>query len=210
MYPINLSKPSRSFPSLKAAASSGLALCLAAALAGCAGAPPAVTVGPKVQTVQELMVKLKKGFDEGTLDTPEFYARELGYPLERPETLKVIPPPYTPRREIRFDEGDLKGAVATVGPTVMPDGRKFLIFHSYNAVPDLAGKPCATLPQLQAVWGITAPEKLTHLTSKGQPPPYRGYRYTVTTHGIERIAGFNVRNYDDCVLPTYGVSQHYK
>jgi hypothetical protein len=60
-----------------------LLLCLTA----CASipAPPP----KKVQTYEELFLKLKEGFYSGRLMEEEFYAKELGYPLKTP--LRYLP-----------------------------------------------------------------------------------------------------------------------
>ncbi|MGE0332806.1 MAG: hypothetical protein AB7P37_19180 [Ramlibacter sp.] len=187
-----------------------MACLLAFALTACASQPAAqdTNPAPKVQTFHELMVKLKKGFDEGTLDTPEFYARELGYPLERPETLKVIPPPYTPSRKINFDSGELAGAVASVGPIVTKDGRKHISFGSMNAIRPRDGGQCVKLAEIQATWGVVAPQPQSW--GAHGPTPLTYYRYQKSIGGRERYANFDVGQRDGCVGSSYSVGQYYE
>lgn len=185
---------------------------LAFALTACAS-QPAVHVavqgpGPKVQTFHELMVKLKKGFDEGTLDTPEFYARELGYPLERTETLKVIAPPYTPSRQIRFDSGELAGTMAEIGPLMGSDGRKAFSFRAVNVARRSPGQPCISLSDIQAVWGVIEPRP--QVWGAHGPLPIRHYTYTITTRGVERAAMFDATTSTGCIGASFAVGQYYE
>lgn len=166
-------------------------------------------LGPKVETFHELMVKLKKGFDEGTLDTPEFYARELGYPLERPETLKAISPPYTPSRQIRFESGELAGGMATVGSSLMKDGRKLVSFRSANLIRRIPGKPCVTLSDIQSVWGPARPREPEAWGAHG-PLPDVTYDYKMVFNGKERIATFFASRADGCLRSDFGVAQYYE
>lgn len=179
---------------------------LALALTACASQP--VVPGPKVQTFHELMVKLKKGFDEGTLDTPEFYARELGYPLERPETLKVIAPPYTPSRQINFDSGELAGTMAYVRPDADKAGRKLLIFNSANITRRPKNAPCVQLSDIQAVWGVKEPQP--QVWGAHGPLPIRHYTYRSDAGGSVRVAEFVAATATGCVGAGFSVSQYYE
>lgn len=204
---MNLLKPA--VAPLKASACTYLALGLAAALVGCASALPVAAVGPKVQTVQELMVKLKKGFDEGTLDTPEFYARELGYPLERPETLKVIPPPYTPSREIKFDSGALSGISATVRASLDKDIHKYIVF-ALSHFPYQPDKPCMNLPQIQAIWGTQIPIETEVLGPHG-PLPTSHYKLELSSRTGSRVfVGFVANKGTFCIPGRFGVGQYFE
>lgn len=167
------------------------------------------TPAPKVQTFHELMVKLKKGFDEGTLDTPEFYARELGYPLERPETLKVIEPPYTQSRRISLDSGELAGAVVYVGPSLTKDRRKLVSFRSANVIRRMPNNRCVALQDVQLVWGVVKPREPEAWGAHG-PSPDSTYDYQIIGDDKERIATFFVSKADGCLRPDFGVAQYYK
>jgi hypothetical protein len=164
------------------------------------------TPAPKVQTFHELMVKLKKGFDEGTLDTPEFYARELGYPLERPETLKVIAPPYTPSRQINFDSGELAGTIAYVRSDLDKGGKKkMLVFNSANTTRRPSGAPCVQLSDIQQVWGAREPDP--QVWGVHGPLPVRHYTYKLSVEGRVRVAEFTVATTTGCVGAGYSVAQ---
>lgn len=180
------------------------------AFTACASQPAAQSPGPspKVQTFHELMVKLKKGFDEGTLDTPEFYAKELGYPLERAETLKVIPPPYTPAREIRFDSGELAGTVAYVGAGMAKDGRKLVSFRSANVIRLNLGTPCISLSDIQLIWGRVKPREPEAWGAHG-PLPDAAYDYRTTVNKNESIAKFFASKADGCLRADFGVARYY-
>ena len=181
---------------------------LALALTACASASQPVVTGPKVQTFHELMVKLKKGFDEGTLDTPEFYARELGYPLERPETLKVIAAPYAKSRQMRFDSGELAGTMAEVGPLIGNDGRKAVSFRAINVARRLPGKACSSLSDIQAIWGVIEPRP--QVWGAHGPLPIRHYTYTTKTGGVERAAMFDATTSTGCIGASFSVGQFYE
>lgn len=186
----------------------GLGSLLALALTACASASQPVVTGPKVQTFYELMVKLKKGFDEGTLDTPEFYARELGYPLERPETLKVIPQERAPSRQVKFNSGELAGGVAFVGPVVNKEGRKHISFGSMTAIFPREKTRCVKLVEIQAVWGVVPP--MPQVWGAHGPIPLTYYRYQNVGPGPERYAHFDVSQRDGCVGWGYAVGQYYE
>lgn len=186
----------------------GMGSLLALALTACASASQPVVTGPKVQTFYELMVKLKKGFDEGTLDTPEFYARELGYPLERPETLKVIAPPYTPSRQINFDSGELRGAVAQVGPLMGNDGRKAVSFRASNVAHRSQGEPCIQLGEVQKVWGVVNPQP--EAWGAHGALPILHYLYRSNSGGKERTARFVVDKQSGCIQAGPTVGQYYE
>lgn len=176
----------------------------------CASQPAAQNPGPgsKVQTFHELMVKLKKGFDEGTLDTPDFYAQELGYPLERPETLKVIPPLYTPSRQIRFDSGELAGTVAYVRSNVDRAGKKFVIFNSANTTRRPGDAACVLLSDIQAVWGEKEPEP--QVWGAHGPLPIRHYKYRTGSGSSVRIAAFVATKATGCIESGYSVGQYHE
>lgn len=181
---------------------------LALALTACASARQPVVPGPKVQTFHELMVKLKKGFDEGTLDTPEFYAQELGYPLDRPEQLKVLAAPYAPARQIRFDSGELMGTVAEVGPLAHADGRKSVSFRGSNVVRRKPGQPCVSLTDVQLFWGVVDPKP--QVWGAHGPLPIRHYTYRTITDGKERVAMFDVSTSTGCIGAGFSVGQYYE
>lgn len=66
-------------------------------IAACAGTPMSAK---KVQTTEELLIKFKKAFYAGSFTAPDFYAKELGYPLQKPLN-------YSPQQtfDINSDEG---------------------------------------------------------------------------------------------------------
>ena len=188
-----------------------LLLTLVALLASCSTTPSVVVPGPKVQTFHELMVKLKKGFDEGTLDTPEFYAKELGYPLERPGELKTIPSPYPPRK-IAFDSGELKGAVAYVGPGVTKEGqegKKMVQFKSNSTLRPAPGRGCIMLADVQAVWGVVDPRELEIWTTHHAPIPVRFFEYKKGPYETERWASAQFFKNSSCMHALI-VGQFYK
>lgn len=166
--------------------------------------PP--SVGPKVQTFHELLIKLKKGFDEGTLDTPEFYARELGYRLEAPDSLTAIQPPHAPIQEIRFDDGELKGEIVYVGPIVMPDGRRFLAIRTATKVS--LGEKCFTLQELQSIWG-PGTSRIEDVIPPHGPSPIALVEYRSLSRGIERAALAQIWKSDNC-LSRLSVGQYSK
>lgn len=138
-----------------------------AALPASPPAPP-----QKVQTMQELMVKLKEGFDEGRLDDPAFYEQELGYALERPGELRVMTPAGR-SRTIRFDSGELKGKGAYVGPLLVKGDKSVvrIFFHEHLRT------PCFTLNDMEAVWGVQQGKE--SWDSKGLSPLLN---YTIEKH----------------------------
>lgn len=183
-----------------------LGFVLAFTLTACAS--QSALAGSKVETFRALMVKLKKGFDEGTLDSPEFYARELGYPLERPETLKEIAPPYTPSRQIRFDKGELSGAVAQIGPLITNDGRKVISFRPSNIAYQSQDRACIRLDEVQEIWGVVDPQP--EAWGAHGALPILHYLYRSTAGGRERTARFVVDKKSGCIQAGPTVGQYYE
>jgi hypothetical protein len=118
-------------------------------LVGCAH-PRVVnpTVGPKVQTVEQLLVKLKKAFDEGRIGETDFYANELGYRLSRP--LRV-PPKYAYEKnqwqQIHFG-GELEKSHGGVMIWPIADGTPYASFGIR-----FVETACIDLKSLRDIWG---------------------------------------------------------
>lgn len=177
-------------------------------LSACAQAPQAAPVAVeqlaakvpvrKVQTLEELMRKLKQGWDERRLDDPIFYEQELGSPVERPETFSV----YGARdsyRVIRFDEGELKGLPMPVHPMVIQDGRRALVVNASTAAPRL----CLKSDVLFEIWGPKKPTMPEVWGAHGMPMFWR-YDYEAGAGGG---ASFFVDKRSDC-LYSFDVSQY--
>lgn len=156
-----------------------LLLSCAWVLSACAQAPQAAPVAVeqlaakvparKVQTLEELMRKLKRGWDERRLNDPGFYAQELGYPVERPETFRV----YGARdsyRVIRFDEGELVRMRMEVHPMVLNDGRRALVM---NSIVGAAMPSCLKAEVLFGIWGRKKPTMPEAWGAHGAPMNWR-------------------------------------
>lgn len=108
----------------------------------------AAAVAKKVQTMPELMAKLKTGLEQRRLNDPSFYERELGYPIERPQTLTQLEPANERYRKITFDEGELKDMRLDVLPATVRPRRVDMWVSGYGTT-----EHCMSLEQLQALWG---------------------------------------------------------
>lgn len=191
---------------LLAAIRAAIAAAVVLTATGCTTAASFHSIGPKVQTFHELMVKLKKGFDEGTLDTPDFYARELGYPLDRPGTLRAISPPFTPAREIRFDSGELAGTIAYVRADAAQGSNTFVVFSSLSTTIRAEGTACVNVSDIQRVWGVMKPEPDT-LGFHGALPIDR-YVYTTSDRFRKRVARFSASKTTGCIGQSFSVAQY--
>ena len=128
---------------------------------------------------------------------------------ERPETLKVIEPPYTQSRRISLDSGELAGAVAYVGPSLTKDRRKLVSFRSANVIRRMPNNRCVALQDVQKVWGVVKPREPEVWGAHG-PLPDATYDYQIIGDDKERIATFFVSKADGCLRSDFGVAQFYK
>lgn len=184
-----------------------LLLGFAWALSACATQPEARrTVGRdaatapvhKVQTLEALMRKLKQGWDERRLDDPDFYAKELGYPVERPETFRVYGAKDS-YRVIRFDEGELKGLPMPVHPMVIQDGRRALVVNAPTSAP----MRCLKSDVLFEIWGPKQPTMPEVWGAHGMPMFWR-YDYEAGAGGS---ASLFVNKQSNCFY-SFDVSQY--
>jgi hypothetical protein len=178
---------------------------LICALVACAAAPPPLPV-KKVQTVEELLTKLKKAFDTGTITDPDFYAKELGYPLKGPLTYSPDTVPDINRiQEIPLTEGALKGTLLRVQTGLSPDDRKFLqAWVSY--IPN-----CFRFQDILGIWGNTnlkqVPDQaISHRHGATNPPLF--YAAEKKIAGATHNASFSIGSKDYC-LSDVSVSENF-
>lgn len=194
-------------------------------LVSCAAVQPTHPIG-KVQTVEELLVKLKKACDEGLIGDNDFYAKVLGYPLQR--QLRV-PPKFALEnpswQQITFAEGELVGSWAGVavrseakgGPvgnlTTYPPAVIFTInLGQSRALAPLAGsgsKKCVSPEQLREIWGPA-----NYFPPDGNIPPPHGppsrlERYKSVINGREHNADFNFGRFAPFCLWQFSVSESF-
>jgi hypothetical protein len=137
------------------------------AIAGCAQFGGENQAPQRVQTLSELMVKLKKGWDERRLDDPLFYERELGYPLERPETLTQLFPIEGRYRRVVFAEGEIKGLSMSVSPLIGRSEHRVLVVGIVGL--EFFKEICFTQDALFQLWGRVNPKLPEVWNSEGPP-----------------------------------------
>jgi hypothetical protein len=120
-----------------------LLLCLTA----CASIP--APAPKKVQTYEELFLKLKEGFYSGRLMEEEFYAKELGYPLKAP--LRFLPDNYPDldrEQRLVFEEVGITGDWLIVVNRLNEQGQKavFVRFQKHFS-------SCLSDFDIKKIWG---------------------------------------------------------
>lgn len=124
-----------------------LLLVLALVLSSCASLP--APIPKKVQTYEELFLKLKEGFDLELLMKPEFYAKELGYPLkDLPRYRTVNEEKFGHEQRIEFDQGQLKGTSLYVQSEAVVNPKTEILRTVFKVSKDF----CYTRAQFEELW----------------------------------------------------------
>jgi hypothetical protein len=180
---------------------------LVVALAACAAAPPLTPI-KKVQTVEELLTKLKKAFDAGTITEPDFYARELGYPLVGPLTYSPDTVFDTKRdQNLTLVEGELKNTIYQIQVTtgVSSDQQKFFY------VGTTLHSGCFEFQQVLNIWGNAnfkqVPDTALHRTGATNPPLF--YEAIKQVGSVKQMAKVSIGSKDYC-LHHFSVTEFFK
>lgn len=180
---------------------------LTCALLACASAVPPPSA-KKVQTVEELLTKLKKAFDTGTITDPDFYARELGYPLVGPLTYSPDTVFDTKRDQyIALNEGQFKGTLLLIRTGSSPEGKKFITVST-----NTGHIGCFSFQNLLDVWGSAnlkqVPDHaISHRHGATNPPIF--YASNKLVNGATLSAHFDIGSKDYC-LGSFSVSEILK
>lgn len=97
-------------------------------------------------------MKLKEGFYSGRLMEPDFYSKELGYPLMAP--LRFLPENVQDREReqiIQLSGGELRDEWLVVVSQSDMTGRKSVITDFRNIS---AGEPCLKVADFVLLWGL--------------------------------------------------------
>jgi hypothetical protein len=179
---------------------------LAFTLVACASTPPAAPF-KKVQSVEELLSKLKKAFDTGAITDPDFYAKELGYPLIGPLTYSPDSVFDTKREQyIRLNEGEVKDTLLPVRTGLTKDGEQFLYMEFRTS-----HLGCFDFEKVLKIWGNAnfkrVPDTALHRTGATNPPLF--YEATKQTGNARRIARISIGSKDSC-LDDLSVTEFFK
>lgn len=176
-------------------------------LMACAAAPPPTPI-KKVQTVGELLTKLKKAFDTGTVTDPDFYAQNLGYPLVGPLTYSPDSVFDTKRDQyIALNEGQFNGTLLLIRTGSSPEGKKFL---TVSAPTWHLG--CFSFQDLLGIWGNEALKQvpdhaISHRHGATNPPVF--YLAKKLVNGAILSAHFDIGSKDYC-LGSFSISEILK
>jgi hypothetical protein len=165
--------------------------CVMGVLLGCATESFPPVVGPSVQTMSELLIKLKKGFDEGLLTKNSFYSADLGYPLRyQIAGGGVALQDAIEGQTFWLDKGDLSGVRMDL--TAPPSFEKPL---KVALIVEKIEPRCITRAQLRQIWGNPLP------TIPWLPPlhgpverPWEEDRYAAEHKGVKKEAIFVMRS----------------
>jgi|JI6StandDraft_1071083.scaffolds.fasta_scaffold34717_2 hypothetical protein len=116
-------------------------------MASCASAQP-----KKLQTYEELFLKLKEGFYSGRLIEPDFYSKELGYPLMAP--LRFLPQnvqDLNRSQELVLDGDEFRGDSLVVMSSTNVSGQKVIIVEYGRS--GHQGEACMKEGEFQNLWG---------------------------------------------------------
>jgi hypothetical protein len=137
----------------------GMLIALLLCVSACTSIP--APAPKKVQTYEELFLKLKEGFYSGRLMEEEFYAKELGYPLKA--ALRFLPnnvKDLDREQILKLDEKNFQfGRIIVWSVTANGQRTVYTRFESGNA------NPCLAESDFIKIW---EPHNLT----KGNDPAY--------------------------------------